>query len=769
MYCAIVVVLVLSGVSLVPASAMMNDPAPDSLDQSPDFTGLNEYGMSIKKLPDASAGGTAVSSTTGQNPNPVVNAAVHKLETEGMKITRTQTARYEISITDASLAQIKSESEALSANADPALIENIQSEHSDEIAQLKQMQDSTQQYARHEDGKTISPVEISTVTYTNQKTGESRNAVVMQSMDARGNPTGTTQIISDSGDYQDAPGTLSAQSVNNPELKKLQKHYSLTCGWLKAGFWFLMAFIVDAAIAALICIVLLVLYLIPLIVSATGFAAGYVTVGSFLAALLLKLALFGETFLLVIPVIATGALIGGSFGMPLMFLTLKDACTQSEEYKGTSIPTVMRPDWGLLDNHRTIVWQNNDGSSYTGIHQAADGGYFASGFGTSCKVTKGVVAKFDATGKWLNTMEIGKDKFTVINDIRVSPDGAVYAFGATESTAGSGIGTRTGSNADGVVLKLDPNGMFLWSRSIGDNPKNTYGFASGAIGSDGTIYAAGVQVISESPAAGFLAALNPDGTDHAVPAWGNKPVTTFKFTGNSDMNKFTRIQPTQDNGLIIVGSTLPANQKEPKGWLLKLNADMNQEWSVSGGSDSTTFTGVQQTPTGNYLVAGSTGKSPGDGGLFLKDDEKLGSAGFVTTRSTSGIPTGTVNFANLMETVILDIQPAADGGYIVSGLGRINGGPIAGVHGKKDAWVAKLRPDLSIEWQKTLGGTNDDGFVSAIEASNGDVVAVGLTKSSDYDLSERGKKADGVTAGWIVDLRYDPNKAPDRMDTYLTQ
>lgn len=774
-YCTIVVVLVLSGVSLVPVSAEMNSPIT-SQGTEMDPALQNEYGITITKVSDTPVGATSVTSTTGKNQNPVVNAAITKMQADGMEVTKTNTALYDISIPDASLEQLKSESASLSDTTGSTLTGTLQAEHPDQFARFSQLQQSTQQNTRHEDGKTISRVEMSAVTFTNQKTGESRNAVIIQTLDTSGHPAGATQVISNPGDQHASFGSIAAQSSVSDEQKKLMDHYSSSCGKWTAGFWFLMAFLLVAAIVAIIVIIYLLLVLFPFLGSAWAVEVGAAVIW---ASFMLSLYISGTTFLLVVPWISVGALAWGAVGMPKMFIAMKDACTKNEEYgayqyspdpgKKGALPASMRPDWKLLDNHRVIAWQSSDSgaTTYTGVQSLSDGRSIASGFKGTTKDMNGIVTIFGATGTPKHLV-IGQDHVTSINDVRVSPDGSVYLFGITSSGSGPGIAGRTGSASDGIVLKIDPSGTILWSRSIGGDVESAYGFASGAIGSDGTIYAAGATVVSKSSSAGFIAAINPDGSDHTVPAWNNQSSHAFRFTVTSKTNTFVRIQATDDNGLIVAGRVIPSDEKELKGWLLKLDRDKNQEWSVSDGPDTTEFTGVQQATDGSYIVTGTTTKDHWDGGLFTGDREKLGSAGFVMKWSSHGQKTGTVDFSNLMEVSIADIRPAADGGYIVSGLGRINGGPIAGAHGMKDAWVAKLRPDLSIEWQKTLGGENDDAFVSAIEAPDGDVVAVGYTKSNDFDLTARGKKMDGKAAGWIVDLRYDPSKGPDTMDTWLT-
>ncbi len=54
------------------------------------------------------------------------------------------------------------------------------------------------------------------------------------------------------------------------------------------------------------------------------------------------------------------------------------------------------------------------------------------------------------------------------------------------------------------------------------------------------------------------------------------------------------------------------------------------------------------------------------------------------------------------------IQETSEGGYIVIGRTKAFGA------GKEDFWVLKLRPDGTVEWQKTYGGDNHD-WVKSIQ------------------------------------------------------
>src|SRR5688572_2091523 len=75
-----------------------------------------------------------------------------------------------------------------------------------------------------------------------------------------------------------------------------------------------------------------------------------------------------------------------------------------------------------------------------------------------------------------------------------------------------------------------------------------------------------------------------------------------------------------------------------------------------------------------------------------------------------------------------------DNGYLVIGKSFSNDGNVTGHHGStdsSDAWVVKLDQAGNIQWQRSLGGTNNDEFNHGLQASNGDFICVGTTQSNN--------------------------------------
>jgi hypothetical protein len=123
---------------------------------------------------------------------------------------------------------------------------------------------------------------------------------------------------------------------------------------------------------------------------------------------------------------------------------------------------------------------------------------------------------------------------------------------------------------------------------------------------------------------------------------------------------------------------------------------------------------IRQTGDGGYIVAGMT-MSFGAGAYtydFLVI--KLRQDGTVEWGKTYGGDS---------EDWGSSILQTGDGGYLVTG------GTASFIPGRDDAWVLKLRPDGTVEWQKSYGTREGDGaWASAIEETgDGGYIIAGWT------------------------------------------
>ena len=101
------------------------------------------------------------------------------------------------------------------------------------------------------------------------------------------------------------------------------------------------------------------------------------------------------------------------------------------------------------------------------------------------------------------------------------------------------------------------------------------------------------------------------------------------------------------------------------------------------------------------------------------------------------------------------ITQTIDGGYIVAGWSKSTDGDVVDQHGLSDSsdyWIVKLRSTGEIEWQRSLGGGNDDVATSIVQASDGGYIVTGWSKSTDGDVvGHHGSSF--YPDYWIVKLR----------------
>ncbi|MEJ7678924.1 MAG: hypothetical protein WKG06_13930 [Segetibacter sp.] len=78
-----------------------------------------------------------------------------------------------------------------------------------------------------------------------------------------------------------------------------------------------------------------------------------------------------------------------------------------------------------------------------------------------------------------------------------------------------------------------------------------------------------------------------------------------------------------------------------------------------------------------------------------------------------------------------------------------NDGDVTGNHGKRDFWVVKTDVSGNIEWQKSLGGSEDEVAYEIRQATDGGYIIAGYSSSNDGDVT--GNHA-GFGDGWVVKL-----------------
>lgn len=157
------------------------------------------------------------------------------------------------------------------------------------------------------------------------------------------------------------------------------------------------------------------------------------------------------------------------------------------------------------------------------------------------------------------------------------------------------------------------------------------------------------------------------------------------------------------------------------------------QWQKSyGGSDDDQARAIQQTKDGGYIVAGFSNSSNG---------QVTGHhGGFIYDYWVLKLnATGSIQWQKSLGGSEFDIanavQQTTDGGYIVAGASASNDGNVTGGHGDEDYWIAKLDINGNIQWQKTLGGSGDDFAQSIQQTRDGGYIVAGSSDSFNGNVT----------------------------------
>lgn len=302
-------------------------------------------------------------------------------------------------------------------------------------------------------------------------------------------------------------------------------------------------------------------------------------------------------------------------------------------------------------------------------------------------------------------------------------DGGYILSALTNANNGVIVGNHGGG--DLWVAKLDNLGNILWKKCFGGS-----GLDEGSVAStnDGGCIIYGLTDSNDGDISG-----NHGGVDFWVVKLSNNGSIQWKkcLGGNQDEEGGNLIL-TNDGGYILYGST-ESNNGDVSGnhggsdiWIVKLSSNGTLLWQKcyggTGNEDLSDFfiyngNNFLQTSDGGYIFSGSTYSNNGDvSGYHGAEDVwvvKITNNGSIQWQKCLG---GS-GFEYSDNSRILQ---TSDGSYIVCRyLTNSNDGDVSGNHGSGDAWIIKLASNGSIQWQKCLGGSNEDHFRSLHLLSGG--------------------------------------------------
>lgn len=189
---------------------------------------------------------------------------------------------------------------------------------------------------------------------------------------------------------------------------------------------------------------------------------------------------------------------------------------------------------------------------------------------------------------------------------------------------------------------------------------------------------------------------------------GQDSVFVYTFGGEGE-DACLDISATADSGFLMVGSTGSFGRGSSDIYLVKLNQQLEHEWSKTiGGANVEWATAVDILADSGFVLAGYANDFFSDSGYDM----------LLTRIDTLGIPIWQKRFGGTDWEFGRDVLVVNDG-IVIAGETSSFG------NGSSDAYIVKTDFNGSILWTQVFGHSGRDGFTALAQTFDGNLVAAG--------------------------------------------
>ncbi len=415
-----------------------------------------------------------------------------------------------------------------------------------------------------------------------------------------------------------------------------------------------------------------------------------------------------------------------------------------------------------------IDWQNTIGGSgddgLQSISKTSDGGYICGGYskspisGDKTAPLRGQtdywIIKLDSAGNILWQKAFGGSLDDWLYSIEQTSDGGYICGGWSLSNANGDKTENCKGSYDYWILKLNSSGDIEYQKTLGGNGiDQLYSIRQTA---DGGYICGGW---SESNVTGDKTEPSNGGSDYWVIKLDTALAIEWQNTiGGNNSDLLYDISQTADGGFICGGYS-KSNQSGDKAddskglddyWVIKLDPTGSIQWQKTiGGSSWDYLKSVSVTADGGYVCGGhSNSEISGD-----KIENCLGNSDYWVVKLDS---LGTIEWQNTIggsnDDILTSVVPLSGSGYMCGGYSNsnISGDKTEYSNGSNDMWVIRLDSLGNILWQNTIGGSNDDWSYDLIQVSDGTYMCGGLSNSGMS--GDKSENSQGLYDFWVANL-----------------
>ncbi len=190
---------------------------------------------------------------------------------------------------------------------------------------------------------------------------------------------------------------------------------------------------------------------------------------------------------------------------------------------------------------------------------------------------------------------------------------------------------------------------------------------------------------------------------------------TYKVAGDGWVDL---VLQTLDSGYLIAGRVKNCDECTTNVWLVKTDSNGNEEWNETFGKTcNDRVNHILQTSDGGYLIAGR-----------VKNCDECTADAWLVKTDSNGNEEWNKTFGKNHDNLVNHIFQTSDGGYLLG----VTTSPCDDC--PDNILLVKINPDGVEQWNRTIGGYEDDRLVYADQTSDGTFIIVRINGTlPDYD------------------------------------